>query len=95
MFEKERDLTYICYINADEVAFDFSWRTADAEHSCRVIYHEGDIFDMNILIHWEPEWKVESKENEMISTGGANGKGYIKMKRIIPKWFYVESYLPT
>ena len=95
MFMKEKDLILIKIRSADEVTFDFS-SFYSPEEDWGILFQKQDIFDMDYLIPYDAEWKVESKDDEILAYGGgANGKGYVFMRRIIPQWFFIASYLPT
>lgn len=96
LFSRRKDLESISLVDGDTIQFIFSWSYFSPEKERVLIYQNNNQFNLTTVDLTNDYWISEENENAMVFTGGGiNGTGYIKMERIIPCWFTIETYYPT
>ena len=96
LFSRRKDLESISLVDGDTIRFIFSWSYFSPEKERVLIYQNNNQFNLTTVDLTNDYWISEENENAMVFTGGGiNGTGYIKMERIIPCWFTIETYYPT
>ena len=91
------DCKYIEQTETGGWEFTFKWSYAYVmEGSTTLHYYPDDSFPpllSNNLCNYE--LKASTEKSWYWTGGGIGNGGYIKVKRLKPKWFHVEVYLPT
>ena len=99
VFLKNRDLICIRRIDENSMVFVFSWSYHGGEQFQCFLYQKMDGFCYSLIdaeMKTDSRWKLSVTNDEIkITGGGANGHGYITISRVLPNWFFYESYLPT
>lgn len=82
------DLLMIDATKHDEIVFSF--KNNNAEMSISVVYSKNDEITIANDYH-------VSKDNPILRVEqlGVNQKGYIRCKRMMEHWYYLELYIPT